>query len=232
MKTHHIPHKIKGNRRDIAIIGCIHGTETLGIEVIELLKGTEGLKLIIANEEAITANRRYIDCDLNRCFPGRIDGNKEERLAVTILSEISDCEFVIDIHTTTAITENFIIQTKDDANILANAIPLNKKVIMGPCVAHEGSLIDNVSKGVSIEFNENTPSSDVFDIIITTLKNLEEKQTSDKEIFYVYGILKKTMEDELFNFKEKIIEQEKFYPILYGEKEYKEIICLKAKRLQ
>ena len=103
---------------------------------------------------------------------------------------------------------------------------------MGPCVAHEGSLIDNVSKGVSIEFNENTPSSDVFDIIITTLKNLEEKQTSDKEIFYVYGILKKTMEDELFNFKEKIIEQEKFYPILYGEKEYKEIICLKAKRLQ
>jgi succinylglutamate desuccinylase len=59
----------------IAIVGCLHGNETIGAEVIENLESELKMdylvKYITANTEAMQQYKRFLDVDLNRSFPWR-----------------------------------------------------------------------------------------------------------------------------------------------------------------
>ena len=59
----------------VAIVGCVHGNEKIGAEVIQRLEGTlkidSAVKYVVANEEAMQLNQRFISSDLNRSFPWR-----------------------------------------------------------------------------------------------------------------------------------------------------------------
>lgn len=224
----------------IGIIGCLHGNEKIGQEVIKKLaemKLNAGTAvLIIANEEAMQQNRRFIDTDLNRCFPGNENGNHEEKLAHRISKEMANCDYVIDIHSTTADTESFIIITKKEALGLAQLVPINKIVFMEPVIANGKSLLDYVRCGISIEFSDNIKAETATEIILKCLQNLGVAEDSatlvKKEIYFVYGILKKgNAKVALTNFRQTALNGETFYPVLFGEKEYKNILCLKAKKL-
>jgi len=233
---------IKGEGEPIVgIVGCLHGNETLGKEVIGCLYNIEPKKgtilYIVANEEAMAEQRRFIDVDLNRCFPGACTGTHEEKLATTLLKELAECDYVLDIHSTTADTENFIIITRNNlaTRTLASFIPLNKVVFMGKTIAKGKALIDHVSCGVSLECNANTPVASVEKLVISCLIRLGVLQgvapTLSQEYYYVYGILKRYKETRMLeNFKQSNIGGELFYPILFGEKEYKDIICFKSKK--
>ena len=56
----------------IAVVCCLHGTEPYGLEVVKRLPAS--LSFFIGNEKALKENRRFIDSDLNRSFPGKENG--------------------------------------------------------------------------------------------------------------------------------------------------------------
>ncbi|WP_144391497.1 aspartoacylase [Pleionea sediminis] len=104
----------------ILIVGGTHGNESTGVFLInkwlrrpELLR-REGLKvdILIGNPQAVKANRRYLDKDLNRCFSEKV--LKDDSLSgieiqrahqlVEQLGPKGKCNYdlIIDLHTTTA----------------------------------------------------------------------------------------------------------------------------------
>lgn len=98
-------HNLGEGDPEIAVVGSIHGDEPCGRKAIE--RFVEGdfellkpVKLVIANEEALERGERFIDCDLNRSFPGDPESdNHEERLAAEILEEVRGTK-LLDIHST------------------------------------------------------------------------------------------------------------------------------------
>ncbi len=226
----------------VGIVGCLHGNEVLGKKIIETLKDISLVQgtivLLLANTEAMKQGKRFIDADLNRCFPGKENGNHEEKLAISLLDELSKCDYVIDLHSTSAETENFIIITKEDEETkkLVHSVPLNKVVLMKNNLIETKTLIDNVGCGISLEFDERIKPEEASLVVMNCLRNLKlvnGKCKSEIPIRYlVYGDMKKSRDNiglELINFREVEVCGEKFYPILFGEKEYGNILCLKAK---
>ena len=90
---------------EFTIVGSVHGDEPAGKKAIKKVLEKDydykkAVKFIIANEEALEEDKRFLDTDMNRSFPGDIDSDLlEERLAAELLNEIGDSK-VLDIHTT------------------------------------------------------------------------------------------------------------------------------------
>lgn len=104
---------------EVAVVGAIHGDEPCGADAIEQIVAEEPdvdrpVKLIVANEEALEREIRYVDEDLNRVFPGDPDGDTHERrLAHALNSEISDCT-TLSLHSTQSYGEPFaLVETVD-----------------------------------------------------------------------------------------------------------------------
>lgn len=90
------------------IIVGVHGDERAPIEAYVLLKeylaGREikkAFNIITANETALAKGQRYIESDLNRCFPGKSDGDLEERLANEMGPILRKARYNFDLHSTT-----------------------------------------------------------------------------------------------------------------------------------
>lgn len=220
----------------IGVVGCLHGNELLGKKVIDLLDPIEEMELItlVVNTPAMREEKRFIETDLNRSFPGDITGTLEERLAVKILHQLRYCKYVIDIHSTTAETEEFIVATKEID--LIEKIPLRKIVFMQK-LSQGKALIDHVP-GVSLEFNERTEPNTVVSIIKQTLENVKKKKQSllkekylidlivpGNEIVQNFSLMKKWAKIGTF-----IVKKES-YPILSGEKAYKDVSCILCRRI-
>jgi len=243
----------KGHPR-VAIVGCVHGDEIIGKQIISALENLElekgSLKLVIANTLAMSRNVRFIDADLNRVFPGKSDGNHEEKLAYRLKKELSDSEYVIDIHSTTAKTPSFIIVTKRECLYLARLIPIRRVVLMTDKLAKGRALIDHVKCGISIEFSKYIPRKIALDYIKVALSNLGliryKTKTVMQEIYEAYDIMYKppNFRGSLRNFRLKkkgsvighsngkpVVSTEDFYPIFFGEKAYKNILCIKTKKV-
>lgn len=212
----------------IAIVGCLHGDEKIGQRTIELMQDQQ-FYYFYGNPRAMQQDVRYIDADMNRVFPGKRDGNHEEQRAAELLQKLQDFDYVIDLHSTRADTENFLIYTKKDEKTrkLLGAVPMKKAVFMEPVFAQGKSLIDHVC-GVSLEFNLNAKPEEVRQIIIKTAENLSKEKCVEHDNYSVYGVLEKSR-GELNNFELVEVGGEKFYPILAGVRSYKDIACLKAR---
>jgi hypothetical protein len=91
-------------KNKILIIGGLHGDENLGIDIVNLLRNNpiEGIDGIFGNPMATAVNSRYIDKDLNRVFPGDVNGCLEEIRAAQIMQIAKDYDYIIDIHNTTS----------------------------------------------------------------------------------------------------------------------------------
>lgn len=87
----------------VLVIGGMHGNETLGIEVVKLFKHNPviGVDVLLANEQAIDGNCRFVEQDLNRSFPGNSKSTKyESRRAAEILTQTKKYDVVLDFHNT------------------------------------------------------------------------------------------------------------------------------------
>ncbi len=238
--------------KKIAIVGSIHGNETIGNRVIgrlarENIAGAR-IKAIIANEEAIKAGRRFIDVDGNRCFPGKKDGNTEQRIAFEVLRELNGYRYVIDIHSTYADMHDTIIITKKGALGLAGMVPLKNLAIMNRRIAKGGAINDYFPSCVSIEFNRKKSTEHVLRIVRSTICNLinGRKSRIKKETYLVnsvlssagrpariknYGLVKRGTVIAVDG-RRKIISKDDFYPLFLGEKGYRGTLCMQAVKLK
>ncbi len=223
----------KNSIAKICIVGSLHGNELIGKKVIESLKKENipnkiNVTGIIANTEAIKKNKRFLDVDGNRCFPGIKSGNNEEKIAYKIMQIIKNYDYVIDIHSTYAVQSDIIIITKPESIQLAKQIPIKKVVLMNKKVASGHSLIDYAKLGVSIEFNKSRSSNEVIKIITRTLATiLDAKVQHNKEIYKVIGFLKNRKNNyKIANFKE--MKNKKINNKFYKNKLYSLFIDAKA----
>ncbi|NVK22317.1 MAG: aspartoacylase [Kangiellaceae bacterium] len=118
--------------RHVAIVGGTHGNEITGVYLIkkyqnfvELLQGYDfSIELLTANSEAVAANKRYIDCDLNRSFKIEDLSNNsllgyENQRAKEINQQLgpkgnSRVDFIVDLHTSTAPMGVNLVLLNDD----------------------------------------------------------------------------------------------------------------------
>lgn len=88
----------------VAVLCGIHGDEKTPFLIAEQLtkikpdKGSVHIFLGV-NQQAIQLGKRFVDTDLNRVFPGKSDGNLEERIAHKLVKLLEDMDAVIDLHT-------------------------------------------------------------------------------------------------------------------------------------
>ncbi|MFB6125995.1 MAG: succinylglutamate desuccinylase/aspartoacylase family protein [Halolamina sp.] len=109
-------HRLGEGIPEVAVVGAIHGDEPCGVRAVERLRREidpadldRPVKLVVANEEALAAERRYVDEDLNRAFPGSPDADTHEgRLAHDIAREVQGCT-VLALHSTQSYAEPFAL---------------------------------------------------------------------------------------------------------------------------
>lgn len=216
-------------RHKVTLVCCVHGNEVFGSDVFDYfadrLDEFTGLSIILANEKALKENRRFIDSDLNRVFPGNPHGDYENSLASNLLRVIDPSSYVIDIHTTTS--------PLDFTPIITN---YNKgtRQILNQCSSKEIVLMENGSKsligqfksGVSLEYGEGYVKNNSVILSIDKMVKLlitgKGVQSRPRKLFRCSSVLPKDFDlpPKSENFKE--IEGTNILPFLIFEKYYTE----------
>ncbi|MEK6894984.1 MAG: succinylglutamate desuccinylase/aspartoacylase family protein [Nanoarchaeota archaeon] len=226
----------------LGIVCCVHGNEQYGLEVVKQLP----FPFFIGNKLAVEKNIRFIDCDLNRCFSGKADGNHEEKIAYYLTNLLKDFDYVIDLHSSSNACPMFGIITKPNTEKmeLAKKLGLKKIMIMPEFFASGKALIDFVKCGISIEVGSHERKENARDAVDLINNFVNGKNYSNKiEIFEVFSAVPKEAEKILIeNFqdvkkgqiiatgnKEQIAEFD-FTAVLVGEESYKGILCLACKK--
>ncbi len=178
----------------ITVVGCLHGNEYLGLRVFESFKKQQmnysSVQFILANESAMTADRRYIEQDLNRSFPGYVDGNHEQKLAAELLPHVLSSRFVLDLHTTTSniFMTPIVTNLDEDTCRIINFCQSREIALIEPPFA-DASLVGQCRAGVSLEYNHRYAETaeavaDVFRILNALIHN-RAAEAFPRQIFHV-----------------------------------------------
>ena len=254
--------KIIGSGKPVVIVvGGMHGDEEVGLRVFKKIKcnliiskGT--LKLVTANRQALSKGIRFIDSDLNRSFPGNTRGGAEEILATKLTKIVSDCDYLLDLHSCSVPSPAFcIIRTKNKLK-LAKRTNLSNLVIF-PLQKQRGrSLIDQVKNGIGLELGayENLSTTEVgFNSVVNFISSLGmtkgRKLIPQKlSVFRIRGnvyrnegfirnrriknlefVKKGTVLGRVG--KSKMFSERDFYPVLFGQRSYGNILSFEAEKL-
>lgn len=141
---------------EVAVIGGIHGDEPCGVHAVETLLDERPaverpVAFVIANEEAIDRNRRFVHCDLNRSFPGDPDADAHERrLAHELSSEVGDCA-TLALHSTQSYRDMFALvdHVDDFAREICPQLPVDAVVETSPYT--EGRIFAPIPQTIEIE---------------------------------------------------------------------------------
>jgi tryptophanyl-tRNA synthetase len=230
---------------NLVLICCLHGDERYGLKVS---KSQSLFPFVLANEKAFEENKRFIDSDLNRSFPGNTEGNYEERRAVELLKKIKDFEYVLDLHSSSNSCPLFGIITKPNKEKIdfAKKLGLKRLVIMSPSFVSGKSLIDFAKCGISLEIGPHGRKENINEVLELINHFAENKNFSESlEIFEIFALIKKQAKNILItNFKEvkqgEIISEDEtgkqlaeydFIPVIVGEEAYGDTLCLAARKL-
>lgn len=147
--------------KEIAVIGGTHGDEPMTAEAVyEVASEMEdrsdidnSVKLIVANERALSQDVRYTEADLNRSFPGDKDSEIYEiSLAGKIMDLLENSDAVLSIHSSMSAPPAFAITT-----YIKN--PVNQKTIRALPVDYaidnsllrKGTMDSNLRNAVTLE---------------------------------------------------------------------------------
>lgn len=235
-------------KKQQVLVICQHGNERAPKEVLD--KYFHGqFEVVLANKKAYEKNIRFIKTDLNRSFPGNKNGSLEEKIASNLLRTLKKYQQVVDLHTATCDTPIFIILTKTTKKHLelARSTGIEKIVYMQESIASGKALIDHVPVGISIEAGDEKLQV-TKKRIKKVLNNLMSGKDSKSKLQYysVFGIIKKETGHEQLVSSIKHFKKVKkgdtltnirksefdFYPVLPRETNYKNILCLMAKKLK
>lgn len=250
----------KAEKKIILNIGT-HGDEKIGFKVAEVFKKLhiKNGKLIIniANERAFKLNKRFIDQDLNRSFPGKKNGNYEQRLAYELLPIIKSADIVIDIHSTKSDLKDALIVTKFGKKTKEYIKVISPKYVLLMKATKNTALISNAKIGLAFEYGKDKDPK-VIDKVVTGIKSLLvhleminchiRKAKSQPIFFNVYKSVPKpkgskldkkiknyslVKKDQTYAISEnkKIKAKNDFYPILFGQKNYENIFGFAARKI-
>ncbi len=227
-------------KKNLLFTTLTHGDELIGLNVIkklQVINKKNKINYIISNPKAFSKNVRFIDSDLNRVFPGKKNGDYEQRRAYFIKNLGKQYKQVIDLHGTVSNTGIFIIITKLTKKNLLLAIKLDiKRIVIWTDVSEvTGSLSTFMSSGIEIECgpkNRVKTQEDLFNKLNKFLNNKNdidvEKELSKRNIFIVFGKLEKTKKKpvDLKDWKKS----NDYYPLFVDQ--YKDVWCYKLRRMK
>ena len=238
---------------ELAIVAGIHGDEPAGVKAIKNILESDldfekPVKFIIANEEALEQNERYLDADLNRSFPGNPDSSlHEERLAAKIMDEIKDVK-VLDIHTTHSSDRPFAT-TKD----ISESIELVKASGAENAIyfSNENGVLTEYINGIVLEAGLQG-SDQAVENAEQAIKNFlayfgaidESYELSEPDFYKYYETVEGDWEFKAENFHkvekgkvyaikegERLEASENFYPVLMSTNGYDGILGYKAEKI-
>lgn len=240
---------------EITIIGSLHGDEPAGQKAIQRILNSElefqkPVKFIIANEEALAKNERYLEADVNRSFPGDPQSNiHEEKLASEILEEVGDTT-VLDIHTTHSYPDPFaVIKSKKEDIIDLVRISNVENAVYFP--SRSGNIQEFVT-GLTVETGLQG-TEEAADNAVKVIKNFLAAQdvierdyaSSDPEIFEYFETVEGNWTFEAENFQkvekgevyatrdeEKLVAEQSFYPVLMSTNGYEGQLGYKAHKTE
>lgn len=247
--------KIGEGEAEYVIVGSLHGDEPCGKEAIKRFIESdyelkEPVKFIVANEEALEKNVRFLDSDLNRSFPGDSESEKhEERLAARIMKEIEGKK-VLDIHTTRSYPEPFATFTElnDNTEQLLKSSGVENAVIF----PEESGTMHEQTDGIVIEAGyQGTDEAidNAYNLIINFLASEglidADYERSDPNIFQYYETVEgdwtfvgenfqEIKKGEVFGQRqnEKLEAEEDFYPVLMSTDGYEGKLGFKARKIE
>jgi len=239
-----------------------HGDERIGLKVVKEIRklniNKDILVVQIGNRRAFESRKRFIDQDLNRSFPGKKNGNHEERLAYKLLPIIKLANIVIDIHSTKSELRDTVIVTKLDKNTLGCIKSIQPKYVLVMNVKKDNALISQAKIGLAFEYGKDYDPNALKKIVVDIkklfcylglidVKLLGPKTTiqyfnviSEVNKLKGYKLLKGIKNYKLVhkceafatNGKNYLVAEENFYPILFGGRNYKTIFGFKGKRMK
>ena len=240
---------------DFSIVGAIHGDEPGGKEAIELflekdIEFRDPVQFIVANEEALAENRRFMEKDVNRAFPGDPESDfREERLATKLLEKVEGTA-VLDIHTTRSHPKPFsTIKRTDDRTLeLLSAANIDEAIYF----PEKSSVLVEFVDGIVVEAGLQG-SKEAVENALRIIENFlayfdaieGDFETSEPEIYeYIDTVegdweflaenFQKVEEGEVYARRdgEKLRAQEDFYPVLMSTNGYEGKLGYKARRMK
>lgn len=222
------------------IIVATHGDEKIGFKVVANLKKlglSQKFDFIIGNPKASRKNKRFLEADLNRSYPGNKNSLiYEERLAFENLKIAKKYRWVVDIHEANQGKDDFIIIPRKKMN----RFPIEKialqKVLLWP--DPKGPLGQVVDNEIELEFGTKNRNRQDLEKTATEIVRdflLGKETKTKKETYCVYEklLLKnyKNNISSLVDFQEIEIDKERFCPLLVGQYLSSGIVCYKMKKL-
>lgn len=246
----------------VYVNACTHGNERVGARVLEALRdipikqGT--LILNIAHKEAFVSGKRFIDQDLNRVFPGKPDGNTEERLAHELAPFVQAADIALDIHSTESGLHESLIVTKIDDSTRSVIDFVGPKRVLVMSISNKHSLISSAKVGIAFEYGRDRSETTyretlrgIMRILIglgMTEGRLRRKKRSG-EYYRISRVLEKpegfSVGKDIENFKlvrkgqvvagngsQWLRAPQDFYPVLFGRNTYTDIFGFMGVRMK
>lgn len=239
-----------------------HGDEKIGLKVVEALSKFPIIKgeliVHIGNEKAFNINKRFIDQDLNRAFPGKKDGNYEERRAYELLPLIKSADIVIDIHSTTSELKDAVIVTQLNKKTQEYIDIISPKYALIMKATKKNALISYAKVGIAFEYGKDNDPNAIRKVVLGIRRLLayiemidsfgKNRKTPNSIFFTVNKVIPKNknalLNKNIKNYKlvekgqvyatvdgKKIIAKNNFYPILFGQNNYDDIFGFAAKKI-
>lgn len=237
---------MKKNNKILFILGT-HGDERIGSHVIKILNqgNKEIADYIIGNPKAFEKNKRFIDVDLNRVYPGNEKSKYyEEKQAFKNFQTAKQYKYVIDIHEAKKSKHDFIIIPKNNitnnVSELLNFLDIGNVVLWpsstGSKIGPIAQVIDNC---IEIEFgakgmrSRNLKIKKFLDQFIYHISN-KKKAKRKKNYFFVYDKLdsNKFNGTRINDFKKTTFNGEAFFPLLVDQYLTSGIKCYKMRKIK
>ncbi len=141
----------------IAIVGGIHGDEPAGERIVDQLAeevtvddGT--LQLVVANEPALDAGKRYTDTDLNRTFPGDIESDDyETALAPRLTAILEGADAVLALHTSHSAPPPFAIYSELTETVRKSVTGMPVEYVVDAAYLRDTTLDSMLENTISLE---------------------------------------------------------------------------------
>ena len=238
-------------RPEIAVVACMHGDEICGKKAVDRFLESDfelhkSVKFVIANEKAMQQEERFIETDLNRCFPGNLESDShEKRLAAKLMEELEGRP-TLTLHSMKEFEEMFcLVNTVNEDLIKAPGV--GKAVDVEPL---DKDSIEKYLDAVSVEagtVGTNKAAENAFQVLLNFLSYFGaiDRKTSNKspELFEMYETVsgsyeflaenfKKVEKGEIFaqNDEEELSAEDSFYPILMSTEGYEDILGFKGRK--